>query len=128
MERFVKTFPVRIFQYVQGSCQRRKHGKQHERLCVWGVSEGIYIVTMFGSHFRLSEVSKYVLFPFFFKSEVCTCVFSQMTAHIFGCLPHFGVYISHPSRMANLNSMFLFLVEICKAVNFRRCGPATVQI
>ena len=64
-ERFVKTFPDRIFQYVQGSCQRRKHGKQHERLCVGGVSERIYIVTMFGSHFRLSEVSKYVLFPFF---------------------------------------------------------------
>ena len=35
-ERYVKTFPVRIFQYVQGSCQRRKHGKQHQRLCVWG--------------------------------------------------------------------------------------------
>ena len=69
MERFVKTFPVRIFQYVQGSCQRRKHGKQHERLCVWGVSEGIYIVTMFGSHFRLSEVSKYVLFPFFLNQS-----------------------------------------------------------
>ena len=42
-ERFVKTFPDRIFQYVQASCQRRKHGKQHERLCVGGVSERIYI-------------------------------------------------------------------------------------
>ena len=69
MERFVKTFPVRILQYVQGSCQRRKHGKQHERLCVGGVSERIYIVTMFGSHFRLSEVSKYVLFPFFLNQR-----------------------------------------------------------
>ena len=35
-ERFVKIFPVRIFQYVQNSCQRRKHGKQRERLCVGG--------------------------------------------------------------------------------------------
>ena len=68
-ERFVTTFPVRILQYVQGSCQRRKHGKQHERLCVGGVSERIYIVTMFGSHFRLSEVSKYVLVPFFLNQR-----------------------------------------------------------
>ena len=64
-ERFVKTFPVRILQYVQGSCQRRKHGKQHERLCV-GVSASAYIfVTMFVSHFLLSEVCKYVFSHFF---------------------------------------------------------------
>ena len=65
-DTYVKIFPVKIFQYVQGSCQRRKHGKQHQRLCVGGVSERIYIVTMFGSHFLLSEVFTYVLFPFFF--------------------------------------------------------------
>ena len=64
-ERYVKIFPVRIFQYVQGSCQRRKHGKQHQRLCVGGVSERIYIVTMFRSHLLVSEVCKYVLFPLF---------------------------------------------------------------
>ena len=110
-ERFVKTFPVRILQYVQGSCQRRKHGKQHQRLCV-GVSASAYIfVTMFGSHFLLSEVCKYIFSHVFNQRFVLVffLISFQMTgqsAHISRCLPHFGVYIFHPSGMANLNSMF----------------------